>query len=147
MTIEGVIVGEWRGKGVILLRHKNDTSLSFVIDEYLDPESSHPMWFAHFHLDAIKNRDDEIKKIGPLKGQVVKCSVQRSEKPKKKSLTPWVALEVEQVKGETKHWLPQFDKHLTEKQSARRKTRGRAVRRQYRKNQGEKDNLNRPWQG
>ena len=40
MAISGIIMGEYRGSGVVLLlRHKNDMSLTFAIDQYLDIES------------------------------------------------------------------------------------------------------------
>lgn len=147
MAIEGIIVGVWRGQGVLLCRHRNDISLTFVIDEYIDDRSSHPLWFANFSLESVTGDATPPVNIGTLIGRLVWCNLQRCEDPQKGSLSSWMATQVRLTKRKHRIQLPSFKTHLKARRGARTNDGGPAMRRIYRKHQGGEDNLRRPWRG
>lgn len=147
MAIEGIIVGVWRGQGVLLLRHENDISLTFVIDEYTDDRSSHPFWLAHFPLESVTGDDTPPANISTLIGRLVSCNLQRCENPPKGSLSSWKATRVTLTKKKHPIQLPSLKTQLKARRGARSNDGGPAMRRVYRKHQGGEDNLRRPWQG
>ena len=149
MTIQGIIVGELEGKGVVLLCHKSAPSLTFVIDSYLDRGSTQKLWYALFSLDAFhKNgKPFRIKKVRALVGSVVCCKVEKSESQStnRGQLTNWIATMVEEVQGVDRHLLPKFN--LQRRKTRKHRSSGPQIQRLSRLSEGVANNLHRPWQG
>ena len=143
----GVILGQSRGTGIVLLCHRSAPSLAFVIDEYLDTNSCYQLWLAEFDPKFTGCSDNSKRAFARIVGQVVHCSVVKRDHPPKRSASPWLATAIEFAHAEPRHELPNVTKQLKERRSSRRRPTDRPSQRLSRMNQAVPDNLRRPWRG